>query len=439
MQIRRPRSATVDYAVHHGMAKETTSGDERPYRPSERDDPLRTGVPPGSRLGPVAAQQPVSPDSVEAGIRRRSTSLSNFSMIPPSVTGWISGGRRAIRRKPPRWSPSDAIYLHRLTTRPDPAASSIPRRSPPKPAWRVQAGRLRPPAGTAKPWTDRRRPARRRFRAARLRLRMAVLARHRAGPRPPVREQTGNHRRTPARRHDKVRHRIRAGDRLRAGKHRSVPAVRVASPAQKRRARLSAGLSRPAPVPGDRPLPSGPQSRAFPHHSGDDTPSTLLVLQARPVRRMVRVRLHHRRTVQPPGRLKGSPPDPRLHPWPRLARHRPGKHLANPRLIKRPAKPHRRLAALRLLHRTLAPVGCGSHAALLACDGRCRPAHGDPADATLGQPPPPPTRHTDPAADPSPPPSPLPPASWPSAWNVEPAPPSSSPPPFCSATSGTST
>ena len=57
--------------------------------------------------------------------------------------------------------------------------------------------------------------------------------------------------------------------------------------------------------------------------------------------------------------------------------------------------------ALRLLRRTLAPVGRGSHAALLACDGRGRPSHGDQADATLGQPHPPPTRRSRPDPDPS--------------------------------------
>ena len=95
----------------------------------------------------------------------------------------------------------------------------------------------------------------------------------------------------------------------------------------------------------------------------------------------------------------------------------------NPHVSERPTKPHQHLAALRLLRRTLAPVGRGSHAALLACDGRGRPSHGDQADATLGQPHPPPTRRSRPAASPirPPPRPPLPPAFWPSAWNAEPA------------------
>ena len=52
--------------------------------------------------GPVAAQQPDRPTASKPASRRRSTSLSTFSMIPPSGLGWTSSERHAIRPKPPR-------------------------------------------------------------------------------------------------------------------------------------------------------------------------------------------------------------------------------------------------------------------------------------------------------------------------------------------------
>ena len=114
------------------------------------------------------------------------------------------------------------------------------------------------------------------------------------------------------------------------------------------------------------------------------------------VRRMVRVRLHHRRTVQPSGRLKKKPA--RSLPTSLVSACSASAWKASGAIhgYRRPAKSHQHLAALRLLRRTLAPVGRGSHAALLACDGRGRPSHGDQADATLGQPHPPPTRRSRP-------------------------------------------
>ena len=347
--------------------------------------------------GPVAAQQPGPPDSVEAGIPPQVHQLIDL-LDDPAVRTWMDQQRAA--RNPPQTTPVDPQATLSTSTAARVALvrqhlQSLIAALPNLPGEfrqtsSVLLGELRDWGlitvvllttgfallGFCLEWLFRHATARVRTRLHDSRLDTIPRA--------------------PARRHDTVRHRFRAGDRLRPGKHRSVPALRVASPAQKHRARLSGGLPLPAPVPGNRPLPSGPQGRAFPHHSGDDTPSTLLVSQAGPVRRMVRVRLHHRRTVQPPGRLKRSPPDPCLHPWSRLARHRPGKHLAQSTLIKRPAKSHQHLAALRLLRRTLAPVGRGSHAALLACDGRGRPSHGDQADATLGQPHPPPTHRSRP-------------------------------------------
>jgi len=51
--------------------------------------------------GPVAAQQPVPPDSVEAGIPPQVHQLIDLLIIPPFVLGWIGSGPRAIHRKPP--------------------------------------------------------------------------------------------------------------------------------------------------------------------------------------------------------------------------------------------------------------------------------------------------------------------------------------------------
>ena len=315
------------------------------------------------------------------------------------MDGPAASGTQSAPNHPGR-SPGDAIHFHRRTRRPGPATSSI-HRSSPKPAGRVQADQLCSP-GELRDWGL--------ITVVLLTTGFALLGfclewLFRRLPRgsAPVCTITGWIPFLKRLRGATTRFAIGlgAGDRLRPGKYRSVPALRVASPAQKHRARLSGGLPLPAPVPGNRPLPSVPRGRAFPHHSGDDTQARFWYLR---LASFVGWFAFGYITVEQFSLLGASREARQILAY-ILGLGLLGIGLEsiwrNPRVSSDPSSRISTLAALRLLRRTLAPVGRGSHAALLACDGRGRPSHGDQADATLGQPHPPPTRRSRPDPDPS--------------------------------------